>query len=106
MMNNRTKRDGEEYNALADAERFLEVIQALAGQPTISDQKLRAQTIARHEAECLEQILPALIEAREIIGHIRLAKWKKTLLMNQLAHASEHLTDNLERMRRASCDEE
>jgi len=105
-MNNRTKHGGEEYNAVvAEAERFLMAIQGET-LPVIDRQALEMRAIIAAEEECLDQILPALIEVSQLLGKMKMPKRKRERLINELAHASEHLYGNLERLRSVSEDEE
>jgi len=105
-MNNRTKHGGEEYNAVvAEAERFLMAIQGET-LPVIDRQALEMRAIIAAEEECLDQILPALIEVSQLLGKMKMPKRKLERLINELAHASEHVYGNLECLRSVSEDEE
>lgn len=59
----------------------------------------RARTY-RNECRCVQQIIPALIEAREIVGQSeRIGTKRKKRIRSQLAHACRHLKMHLDNMR-------
>ena len=97
--------DNGGYSALAEAERFLAVLQGQA-LPVIDRQALEMRAIIAAEEECLDQILPALIEVSQLLGKMKMPKRKRERLINELAHASEHLYGNLERLQQSVSDDE
>lgn len=51
-----------------------------------------------HEQHCLSKILPALIEASQVVQDAEISKRRKKRILHELAHASQHLADNFEAM--------
>lgn len=73
------------------------------GVATLPRPATDAEQFYLDERQCLERIIPALLEARDIVAASgRVKPKRKKRIRHELAHACEHLTMYLEQLRRSA----
>lgn len=104
-MSMKTANDDSHYDVLREARAFVNGLQ-VEDEPMPSERQMLARIAAEEEAMCLARIIPALQAASRIIGRANIAPARKAVLIGQIAHAVEHLQENLKRMQQDCCEDD
>lgn len=102
----KTTNDDGGYDVLREARTFVNALQLEDDEPMPSEQQMLLRIAAEQEAACLAQIIPALQAASRIVGRANIASARKAMLIGQLAHAVEHLQNNLQRLQQSCCEDD